>query len=344
MRHFVRYSSGVTVLVKPQVSDDLIIDALRSNFDILVTDLEFLPVGNDAGAWAYRVSCQASNFFLKLRRGAPKLAGLLASTHLYHSGIENVVAPMTTVAGALHARLSEYALALFPWICGESAWGVELTPSQYRQWGRTMRAIHKAQVTQSLLQTLPAENYDAKWLTRLEAVESAMARDGVHDSVARRMTRVWQEKQAQIDLVKQRYHELTRRFQARSVASVLCHADIHGANILIDNRGDIFVVDWDEAIIAPKERDLMFFINDGGSEAATAAFLDGYGQCAPDEIGLAYYRYDWVMQEFCDNGERVFLDCRLSATEREFAAAAFCRLFAPGDVVARAHCAYEGLQ
>lgn len=329
------------MLVKPQVSDELIIDALRSHFDLRVADLEFLPIGNDASAWAYRVSCHDSDFFLKLRRGSPRLAGLLASARLYQSGIENVVAPMTTVSGALHARQSEYALVLFPWICGESAWGVELTSSQYRQWGRTMRAIHNTEITPELLQTLPKENFDAKWLNRLVAVESAMARDAVRDSVARRMKAVWQEQYAQIALIKQRYLELTRSFASRSAAAVLCHADIHGANILLDGRGDIFIVDWDETIIAPKERDLMFFIDDGGSQSAIASFLDGYGECALDEIGLAYYRYDWVMQEFCDNGERVFLDSRLSAVDREFALAEFCRLFAPGDVVARAHRAYK---
>ena len=109
---------------------------------------------------------------------------------------------------------------------------------------------------------------------------------------------------------------------------------------MLDGQGDIFIVDWDEAIIAPVERDLMFFIDDGGSEAAAAAFLEGYGDCTLDDIGLAYYRYDWVMQEFCDNGERVFLDSRLSSTDREFAFTEFRKLFAPGDVVDRAHAAY----
>ena len=45
------------MLVKPQLSDESIIDALRANFDILVNDIEFLPIGNDANAWAFRVCC-----------------------------------------------------------------------------------------------------------------------------------------------------------------------------------------------------------------------------------------------------------------------------------------------
>ena len=48
---------------------------------------------------------------------------------------------------------------------------------------------------------------------------------------------------------------------------VLCHSDIHGGNILIADTGELYVVDWDDPILAPKERDLMFI---GGGSASTA--------------------------------------------------------------------------
>ena len=33
---------------------------------------------------------------------------------------------------------------------------------------------------------------------------------------------------------------------------VLCHSDIHGGNVLIDGNDAIYIVDWDEPIIALK--------------------------------------------------------------------------------------------
>ena len=322
------------MLVKPQVPDHLIIETIRTRYRLSVCELEFLPIGNDATAWAYRVAGDSADYFLKLRKGSPNRAGLLAPAYLKQSGIENVVAPLTAVSGELHAPLGAYTLLLFPWICGESGWVRELTARQYREWGSTMRAIHETAINRDLAAVLPQENYDVRWLKRLDAVEAAMACGDTEDAIARRMMLAWQGQSAEIDLARRRYLKLTRRFAARSAEAVLCHADIHGANILIDERGEIYIVDWDEVIIAPKERDLMFFIDDGQSAAATASFLSGYGDCAVDAIGLAYYRYDWVMQEFCDNGERVFLNSSLSATDREFAVSEFCRLFAPDDVVA----------
>jgi Ser/Thr protein kinase RdoA (MazF antagonist) len=56
---------------------------------------------------------------------------------------------------------------------------------------------------------------------------------------------------------------------------VLCHADLHTWNVLVDSVGDLWIADWDEAVLAPRERDLMFVVGGIGhglvTPAATAA-------------------------------------------------------------------------
>ena len=39
----------------PDLADDAIVGALEASFGIRVRALAFLPVGNDAASWAYRV-------------------------------------------------------------------------------------------------------------------------------------------------------------------------------------------------------------------------------------------------------------------------------------------------
>jgi spectinomycin phosphotransferase len=89
-------------------------------------------------------------------------------------------------------------------------------------------------------------------------------------------------------------------------------------------------VDWDGVVFAPKERDLMFF---AGEERP---FWDSYGAVTIDPLSMAYYRYEWAVQEIGDYGARVF------SPETGFETKAvsvweFIQLFAPGDVIEAAY-------
>ena len=57
---------------------------------------------------------------------------------------------------------------------------------------------------------------------------------------------------------------------------------------------------------------------------------------------MAYYRWEWVVQELADYGGRV-LDDRLGDDTRRHALEELRRLFAPGDVVEVARRADQGL-
>ena len=329
------------MLSEAPLPDSQIAAAIRSHYDIAPASLASLPIGNDAAAWSYRVESSAGRFFLKLRRGAPNPGCLLAPLHLRRQGIAEAVAPRLTRAGELCVPLAGYTLAIYPWIEGESGWGRRLSARQFRAWGGIMRRVHSAAIDAELAGALPRETFDQPWLRRLAAVERALAAADQHDHISRELARFWHRKAAVIARVSRRYSQCSQRFAKRSPALGLCHADIHQANIMLDAGGGIHIVDWDEAIFAPIERDLMFFIDDGQSERETAAFLNGYGDAPIDQLGLAYYRYDWALQEICDDCERVLIMGRMSAAERERALDAFRQLFHPDDVIARADRAYD---
>ena len=118
---------------------------------------------------------------------------------------------------------------------------------------------------------------------------------------------------------------------------VLCHADMHTWNVLLDSGGQIWLVDWDETILAPKERDLMFVIGGIGRDLVspheTERFLQGYKNTAIDADALCYYRYAWAVQDMGAYAEEVFLAPDLSAQSRRAAARDFMSLFEPGNIV-----------
>ncbi len=329
---------------RPPVPDQRIIAELEYAYGISIIALEFLPIGNDAAAAAFCVRGEQRDYFLKLRRGLPNRAALEVPHHLREKGVDSAVAPLVTVSGALFAELGAYSLILYPWIDGESKWGKTLSPRQWRAWGAIMGDMHRAGLaglSEELKAQMPQEQYGKRWLNKLEKVARAAERIHQPHAFAIELARLWRQYAVKIEEARRRYLSLGARLQARDHEHVICHADIHLANIMVDSAGAIHIVDWDEVTLAPKERDLMFFLVDGHANEAVFAFMDGYGACQVDELGLAYYRYDWVLQEFCDYGERLFLSIELSDRELQFSLDEFKRLFAPGDVLELADRAYE---
>ena len=327
------------MLEKPDLADEVIFARLQSAYGCAVRALTFLPVGNDARAWSYRVETKTGEYFLKLRKGG-KPASLIVPHFLHGLGIENVVAPPRTTSGQLFAGMDDFTLALYPYLHGESAWDMSMPAEQWRAWGEIMRSIHDAAVPPQLAKDVPHEVFAVKWLDTLARVEDVLARGAYSGDVAEAVAQIWREKADEIELARSRYISLGEQLAGRSPEFVLCHADIHTANIIIDAGDKIRIVDWDETLLAPKERDLMFFIDDGRASETTEAFRDGYGAGPVDLLGLAYYKYDWVLQEFGDYGERVFLTADLGSQGLALALREFNRLFTAGDVVERAHRAY----
>jgi spectinomycin phosphotransferase len=60
-------------------------------------------------------------------------------------------------------------------------------------------------------------------------------------------------------------------------------------------------VDWDESLLAPRERDLMFVrgsvVAGRVTDEEADAFEGGYGPYAIDGELLAHYRVDWAVQD-----------------------------------------------
>jgi spectinomycin phosphotransferase len=100
----------------------------------------------------------------------------------------------------------------------------------------------------------------------------------------------------------------------------------------------LWIVDWDEAVLAPKERDLMFVIGGGlrrdlVAPADTDRFLAGYGDATADPRLLAYYRAAWAVQDVVAYGREVLMAPGLGERSRWAAVDGFRSLFAPGNIV-----------
>ena len=153
--------------------------------------MEFLPLGNDARAWSYRVKAPAETYFLKLRKGIPKPASLAVPHYLRKKGIANIVAPLETSSRRLTFPVDGYSLILFPFVEGRSEWNMPMRLPQWRAWGRIMRAIHDMAITSELAESVARAAFAENWLGRLARVESAVMSGAFAGHYAEAAAQIW---------------------------------------------------------------------------------------------------------------------------------------------------------
>jgi spectinomycin phosphotransferase len=326
----------------PGLDAGAITSCILDHYGIHVKCLRYLPIGHDFSAFVYEaIAVDGAAYFLKVRSGSINEAALEVPRALIDQGIDNILAPMTTRAGDLRCELDAgHTIVLYPFIHGQNAMVTGLTPEQVREFGATLRAVHDSGLAERFRDVLRVEDFTIPSAALVRDI-LAMTEDSTFGSpAATRLATFLQDNAPRIHDLLDREEEIGRSLQSRTRESVLCHSDIHTANILVGDDGRIWLIDWDGPLIAPRERDLFFVI---GSKIARplnpregAIFFEGYGPVEIDPDALIYARYERIIEDIGEDAKSVFLDPRLGEEMRENEADLAMSFFTPGGDIDRA--------
>jgi spectinomycin phosphotransferase len=317
---------------------------LEAHYGLRVAYVAFLPVGFDPNTAAYEVvSREGEAYFLKVRFGPVDSSGLLVPQALIDLGVPNILAPLRTLSYGLWCPLDGYpgyGVVLYPFVRGESAMVAGMSDEQWREFGSTLRVVHDSGLAERLRGRLPVETFSLPSAALVRRLLTLVGDTGFEGPAAARFAAFWRENAGRIRRMLVRAEELGRSLRSRPFELVLCHADIHAANILVGEEGRIWLVDWDGPLVAPRERDLLFVV---GSRIARpvepreeALFFEGYGPSEVDPIALAYYRYERVVEDLGEIGKSVLLDPTLGERARKEEAELAMSFFAVGGDIDRA--------
>jgi spectinomycin phosphotransferase len=325
------------MLYGPRIDEAQLVSRVAQQWEIDVDGLGPILGGEDSHAWAYEVHGPTS-YFLKVRLGAVDPATVLVPRYLRDHGLPGVVAPIPTADGTPYHQFDGYGLLLYPFMAGASAARRGLSDVQWIEYGRFLSELHAVELPAELATIVPTEAFRPAKLRGLHAVSDRVRQGGFDTAAQRSVARLWRERAGLIDTIARRTAELAPLVAARGRPHVLCHADIHRANLIVADNSDIHIVDWDETMLAPRERDLMFVIGSGIAAAPPTGhqeslFWQGYGKLDIDRPTLAYYRYEWAVQDLADFARRVFFRDDLSEKAKDAAAAMLGHLFDSGDEV-----------
>lgn len=326
------------MLEKPELPDDEIIGCLRHSYGVGVVELAFLPLGADRDTAVYRAAAgDGTSFFVKLRKGAFDETAVMLPRFLYEQGIPQIIAPLVTTTGRLWEDLGAFKVMVYPFVTGRDAYAVPLADRQWVDLGRALRRIHAVVLPPALSGHIQRESYAPQWRETVKTYLDRAPAGVFDDPVAAKTAALLREQRTVIlDLVG-RTERLAQVLIDRSPEFVLCHADIHAGNLLIQDDGRFYIVDWDNPLLAPKERDLMS-IGAGlmggwrSPQEEERLFYQGYGSTTLDSAALAYYRYERIIDDIA-----VFCEQLLGTTEggedREQSLTYLASNFAPAGTI-----------
>lgn len=299
---------------KINIPEEQLLVCLQEQYNLIPVTVDFLPLGHDMRAGVYRVvSEHGASYLLKAKFGSLYEPGCFVPRYLHDLGIAAVVAPLPTKNNALWTQLGNWSFILYPFIDGDTSL-MSMTEKHWKEVGTTFRQIHQAVLPHVGFELLRKETFDlteyAHWVRAFE-LQHVRSEGG---SVLERALRTsWLAHQPTIHSILNSLERLAEVLRERSGPYVICHADLHPANLIRNYADHVFVIDWDDVMLAPKERDFIFVKETSADGlAGTSPFFQGYGQRQIDWIALTYYRYERVIQDVIEYAREVFFRHDLS--------------------------------
>lgn len=229
-----------------------------------------------------------------------------------------------------------YILAVYPFVKGADGFTQRLTHKQWISLGKTLRQLHDLHVPWALLPQVRTERFSPEHRDAVRQLQQQLDSIQAPDQVAERLLESLQTHQTTIQRLVDRAEQLAQQAKVRSHSFVLCHADIHGGNVLLDHEERLYIVDWEDPVLAPRERDLMFIgggiANVWNDPAEEQAFYQGYGDIAIDRSLLAYYRHERIVGDIAECS-RDLLKESVSLKDRDTMYQHFLDMFTPGGVI-----------
>ncbi len=306
------------MLEKPGIPEDLLLRRTQEIYNLHLLDLEFLPVGADGNTAACRLKAKDGiSYFLKLRGG--KFDALCAALpqFLHQQGIQVIIAPILTQAGELWGEMEgipsdphSYKLILYPYIEGVDEYHRKMTEEQMVLFGDALQKIHAIQLPDTLLKMIRTETYSGKFREQVKQFQQQVESEDFSDPIAQELANFMRLHRRDIDHFVERAGQLAQTRKKQPASLILCHSDLHPGNILLSNSGNFYIVDWDDPVLAPVERDLMyigFMPNHWDTAREIEAFYQGYGRVQVNSVLLAYYRYERIIQDIAAYCEQLLL-------------------------------------
>jgi spectinomycin phosphotransferase len=270
------------MLGEPSIDRSALLSVVCDAYQLPARSLAFLPLGFDSAC--YVLDCAGGRrFILKLWPNRPaegpdagRHYATLTLTRLLHDRglLPRVSYPLPTRTGTLWTHFAGMPLAVYPLLPGRTAPSPLPLPLRL-DLARAMAQLHGA--TPALVAALSPDDWfaipeEATVLRNLAAVAAIEEPDRPGMQALRGLVL---PRQAEVLTQRARLRELQQVVLSLPGPLVVCHRDLTAGNLLVDDDGQLSILDWDGAALAPPEHDLWSVVDADAGDVLEAYLQAG---------------------------------------------------------------------
>jgi spectinomycin phosphotransferase len=289
------------MISEPNIDKSNLIELLEDNFNFKVGNITFNPKGE--ASWSYFVDIGDEKYFLKLFKIQDfNLAPFEFTARLFSEcEIKNIIHPIKTTSDKIFVSFEDFKLVLFGFIDGKTIREQPLNESQLEELGELLVKVHNSK---DIIGAYPQkEEFDNPHKNDINKIYESLEKLDDLNEIKEKTKQLYLDYKDKFLDEQNKLEELINKLKDQNIEFVNCHGEPSPGNVMVSNDGQIFLIDWDFPLFAPKEKDLLFF------DKSFDQVLAGYRKVVPDveinEDVKRYYSLLWNVQEIADWGIRI---------------------------------------
>jgi len=257
---------------QPKISKNKLIFTVQQGYGLEIENIVFLLRG--FGGDCYRAeSLTGINYFLKLHDPAANQMMAASSRAFYlplmhqlsvKRILPDIPCPLQTLEGALSLKIGENELVVTNFIEGELVGFGELPEAILICLAEKIGILHGSSANLEFEQPF-IDQFEIVFERDLVQSFDTLSRLPKNATPGQKsLQEIILPRKAQIIADLERLKELQTYTRNTRKPKVVCHTDLHGGNLMTDRQGVLYILDWENALIAPPEHDLFFFAGERG--------------------------------------------------------------------------------
>ncbi len=262
------------------MTNNNLIKLLSTRYNLHAKDISNAP--RQFVAETFFVKTEDQTFFCKVIDKPLFIDGVISSlpalADIHDLGYSKINYPIPTASDDLFVKEGGTLIVLFNFIDAPQNYDYDNAVL-----GKTLAEIHK--LSPQITAPIKREQFEFKhanvFIKKLDQLSSEAGRD----EIATDLHKLMKGNYSTIVRAYKQFQIVAENCSNAELDTVVTHGDAPG-NVLVKSPDDIYIVDWDDILLAPAERDLWFMID-------KQDFVDGYTreipEYNPNQVALDYY-------------------------------------------------------